>query len=380
MRMISPYPVFIGFFIYSFGLGTLFPRIGDIQLSMGLGEGALGLALVGLPVGLQISLLIADRVLRRYSVRLVMIVGMAMIAMSYVGAAFASTPVEFFFSLLFGGLAVGAIEVVLNLEADRVENKLGYRIMNRAHAFWSLGFFGTGILGAVVSQLNIPVQIHFICFGIIAVLVTAIIFIKYQPAPQRSSLSEDKPMFVRPTHAVMMLVYLTLPAMLAEGSAIDWSVIYMRDVFDTPPIINGLALALTAFCQFLARYFADGYVDKYGPRKIVTNCLWLLLIGSLIIIFSPYWVLSLLGFAFLGIGSSVIFPLSMSAAAQLKDRSAAVNIAALAQVSFFVFLAAPPLLGLVAEQAGIRHAFSICLPLVLLAFYNLKGLAGAQKY
>jgi len=310
----------------------------------------------------------------------VMIVGMAMIAMSYVGAAFASTPVEFFFSLLFGGLAVGAIEVVLNLEADRVENKLGYRIMNRAHAFWSLGFFGTGILGAVVSQLNIPVQIHFICFGIIAVLVTAIIFIKYQPAPQRSSLSEDKPMFVRPTHAVMMLVYLTLPAMLAEGSAIDWSVIYMRDVFDTPPIINGLALALTAFCQFLARYFADCYVDKYGPRKIVTNCLWLLLIGSLIIIFSPYWVLSLLGFAFLGIGSSVIFPLSMSAAAQLKDRSAAVNIAALAQVSFFVFLAAPPLLGLVAEQAGIRHAFSICLPLVLLAFYNLKGLAGAQKY
>ncbi|MCH1515917.1 MAG: MFS transporter, partial [Alphaproteobacteria bacterium] len=112
MRMISPCPVFIGFFIYSFGLGTLFPRIGDIQLTMGLGEGALGLALVGLPIGLQISLLIADRVLRRYSVKLVMIAGMAMIAMSYVGAAFASTPVEFFFSLLFGGLAVGAIEVV----------------------------------------------------------------------------------------------------------------------------------------------------------------------------------------------------------------------------------------------------------------------------
>ena len=153
--MTSPYPVFIGFFIYSFGLGTLFPRIGDIQLTMGLGEGALGLALIGLPIGLQISLLIADRVLRRYSVRLVMIAGMAMIAMSYVGAAFASTPVEFFFSLLFGGLAVGAIEVVLNLEADRVENKLGYRIMNRAHAFWSLGFFGTGIFRSLALEIQV---------------------------------------------------------------------------------------------------------------------------------------------------------------------------------------------------------------------------------
>jgi len=39
--MISPYPVFIVFFIYSFGLGTLFPRIGDIQITISLGEGAL---------------------------------------------------------------------------------------------------------------------------------------------------------------------------------------------------------------------------------------------------------------------------------------------------------------------------------------------------
>jgi len=138
--MNSPYTVFIGFFIYSFGLGTLFPRIGDIQLAMGLGEGALGLALIGLPIGLQISLLVADRFLRQYLVRLVMIAGMAMIGIAYVVATFAGTPIEFFFSLLFGGLAVGAIQVVLNLEADRVEHRLGYRIMNRAHAFWSFGF------------------------------------------------------------------------------------------------------------------------------------------------------------------------------------------------------------------------------------------------
>ena len=70
MRMISPNPVFIGFFIYSFGLGTLFPRMGDIQIAMGLGEGR-GLAVVDLPIGLQISLVIVDRVLRRYSVILV---------------------------------------------------------------------------------------------------------------------------------------------------------------------------------------------------------------------------------------------------------------------------------------------------------------------
>ena len=367
--------IFIGFFIYSFGLGTLFPRIGDMQLAMGLGEGALGLALTGLPIGLQISLLMADKVLAKLSVKQVMIAGMGTIGLAYVLAALASSPQQYFFSLLFGGLSVGLIEVVLNLEADRIEHQLGRRIMNRAHAFWSLGFFGTGILGAIVAQLGISVLVHFISFGVITLIATAIIFSRYQPAPQRPSASSSTPMFVRPTHAVMILVYLTLPAMLAEGSAIDWSVIYMRDVFSTPPFINGLALALTAFCQFVTRFFADRYVDRYGPRKIVQNCLWLILAGSLIIIFSPYWALSLLGFACLGAGSSVIFPLAMSAAARLEDRPAAVNIAALAQISFCVFLAAPPLLGLVAEHLGIRYAFSLCLPLILLGFLNLKGMS-----
>jgi hypothetical protein len=39
--------IFAAFFLYSFCLGGLYPRIGEIQLAMGVGEGALGLALIG---------------------------------------------------------------------------------------------------------------------------------------------------------------------------------------------------------------------------------------------------------------------------------------------------------------------------------------------
>ena len=38
------------------------------------------------------------------------------------------------------GLSVGPLEVAVNLEADRVEYGLERRIINRSHAFWSLGF------------------------------------------------------------------------------------------------------------------------------------------------------------------------------------------------------------------------------------------------
>jgi len=47
----------------------------------------------------------------------------------------------------------------------------------------------------------------------------------------------------------------------------------------------------------------------------------------------------------MGVGTSAIFPLAMSAAAQRSDRPAAINVAALAQTSFVAFLLGPPLLG-----------------------------------
>ena len=41
----------------------IFPRIGDLQIQMGIGESYLGLALSGLPIGVQIALLFADKIL-----------------------------------------------------------------------------------------------------------------------------------------------------------------------------------------------------------------------------------------------------------------------------------------------------------------------------
>ena len=51
--------VYAGFAIYSFGLGNIFPRLPDIQHAMGVEEGALGLGLIGTPVGTLIALTFA---------------------------------------------------------------------------------------------------------------------------------------------------------------------------------------------------------------------------------------------------------------------------------------------------------------------------------
>ena len=346
---------------------------------MGLSEGELGLSLVGAPLGVQLSLLAANHIVARFSLAKVMIIGLGLIMAAYVGTAFASTPAIFFMLLFVMGLSVGILEVAVNLEADRVEYGLKQSIMNRAHAFWSLGFFATGLLGAVMAQLGISVLAHFAIFGVAVLVLTVLGFSGYVQAPLRPTAETTTPKFVKPTAAIMVLVCLTLSAMLAEGSAIEWSVIYMRDVFATLPLVNGMALALTAFAQFLTRYFADRFVDKYGPRLVAGLCVWIMMAGAVLVATAPVWPIALLGFTCLGAGSSVIFPLAMSAAAQLQDRPAAVNVASLAQISFVVFLLSPPILGLVAEHIGIRYAFAICLPLTILSLFSLRGLAAKPR-
>ena len=70
----------------------------------------------------------------------------------------------------------------------------------------------------------------------------------------------------------------------------------------------------------------------------------------------------------MGGGSAVIFPLAMSAAAGRDDRPSEENVAALAQFAFSTFLFAPPLLGIISEHYGLRIAFAIALPFILLSF------------
>ena len=385
-KRFAPVPVFVSFFIYAAILGSLFPRIGDIQLKMGLGEGALGLAITGIPAGVQISLLFADRILNFLSFTKVMTLGLGLIGMSYslaVWGAFATAGSVigiwmFFFILLLAGLAIGVIEVAVNLEADRIEYATGIHLMNRAHAFWSLGFFTTAIIGASSSQFGISVLSHLSGLGVGIFLISIWCFYRYEQAPARPSDATAPPLFVRPTRAIMVLVFLTLSAMLAEGAAIDWSVIFMRDMFNSLPLTSGMALALAAFFQFIVRFNADRFVEQFGAYAVALCCLWLLLTGAALIVFSPVFWIALSGFALLGAGSSVIFPLAMSAAAQLKDRTAATNVASLAQISFVIFLLAPPLLGIIAEHFGIRYSFALVLPLVLLSFMHVRGLSASK--
>ena len=366
--------IYFSFFIYSFCLGVFFPRIGDLQNQMGIGETTLGLTLLGPAIGVQISLLFAGKIFSLLRFRLVMCLGVPILGLALVCSSLTFKPFIFFISLMLGGFAIGILEVAVNLEADRIEYKISKKIMNRSHSFWSLGFFCSGLTGALFSQMKVSPFVNFSLSLFLGTFLTILFCSKYIPADERPNSSVNNSLFVKPTKAVLALVVLTLSPMLLESASIDWSVIYMRDIFFTPPFINGLAIVMVALTQFSVRYYADQYVEIYGSEKVSKISVVAMLIGVVSVCFSNSPYLSLVGFVFIGGGSAVIFPLAMSAAAQKTDRPAAINVASLAQISFLVFLLAPPILGFIAENFGIRISFGIGLPLVIVSWFFISSL------
>ncbi len=133
-------------------------------------------------------------------------------------------------------------------------------------------------------------------------------------------------------------------------------------------------MALGAGAQAVTRFFADPFVERYSPTTVSRVLLRVLGVAVLLVFFAPSDWLALVGFALMGVGTSVIFPLAMSAAAQLTDRPAPTNVASLAQISFVAFLLGPPLLGYVAEHFGIRWSFGVGLSLVILSIVCARAL------
>ena len=372
--------VFVGFFIYAFSLGAMFPRLDDIQTSLEIDKAELGLLLLCIPLGLQITLLFADRLVRAISLKNVICLGIPSICFTQFAAVAVNQIAFFAFFLIICGAFVAVVEVAINLEADRVEHALGSRIMNRSHAFWSIGFFSAAVVGALFSQFKVMLEIHFLLVCGIAFLISKIIFEDYIVAsPRHTNVAKIKK-FSLPTGPIFVMVLFTMSAMLVEGASIDWSVIFMREIHSASPFISGFSLAMAAFSQALVRFFGDNLLNKFGPILISVASLFFMFLGIFLVVLSNSSILAILGFLFMGAGSAVIFPMAISIAASRSDRPAETNVASLTQFAFGMFLLGPPILGFVGEAYSLRWSFSLCIPLLILSCLMLLIMIKKEPY
>ena len=378
MTIAPHYRIFACFFLFAFALGALLARMPDLQLQLQVSKSELGLTLIGMAIGSLISLTFSAPLIDRLGSRTTAFVTVLGTATCYGLIPWLTWAPGVFILLFIAGLLAGALEINLNVQTDRLEAQYGKSYMNRAHGMWSLGFFMTALLGAVVRGANIPIQTHVL--GAVAVVFVVGGFMIYglTDAPKRADAHQgDTPRIAFPNLGLLPLCMIGIAAFLIEGAGIDWSGIYMRDAFEVAvdPFTGGLALTLFSGFMAAMRLSADPIVERFGPRMVAISLMGLAIAGAVAVWLAPVPWVALAGFAMMGAGCSAVYPLAVSAAAQRTDRPSAVNVAALGQVTFIIFFLGPPLLGFVAEYLGIRYSYLVILPVLIAGLIACRALS-----
>ena len=376
MKIAPHYRIFACFFLFAFALGALLSRMPDLQDQLQVSKSELGLTLIGMAIGSLISLTFSAPLIDLLGSRTTALVTVLGTATCYALIPFLPSAVAVFVVLFVAGILAGALEINLNVQTDRLEAQFGKSYMNRAHGMWSLGFFVTALLGAMVRGAGLSIQTHLLIAVGVVFVVGLWMMVGMTNAPARSTgHTGDTPKIAFPNWGLLPLCMIGIAAFLVEGAGIDWSGIYMCDEFAVDPFTGGLGLTLFSGFMAAMRLSADPVVDRFGPRTVAITLMGLAIAGAVAVAFAPvYWV-ALAGFAMMGAGCSAVYPLAVSAAAQKTDRPSAVNVAALGQVTFIVFFLGPPLLGFVAEYMGIRSSYLVILPVLILGLIACRALA-----
>ena len=367
------------FFIFALSMGALLSRLPDLQEKPGLTEGQVGLLLLTMSVGALIGLTFSSPLIERLGARTTAFVTVFGASALYAAVPWATSALFVAPLFFFAGVLAGALEINVNLETDRHEAELGHRIMSRAHGMWSLGFFITAFIAAGLRQAGVSIILHTFMALVVVVVAGWFVFSGIKNAPKRADgHAGDSPLIAFPTLGLLPLCLIGAAPLLVEGAGIDWSAIYMRDVFAVEPFVGGLSVTIFTLLMAAARLTMDPVVDRFSPRNVAAVLLGIAAAGLVLVAVAPHPYAALFGFAMMGIGCSSVYPLAVSAAAQRSDRPASVNVAALGQMTFVVFFAGPPLLGFVAEHFGIRFSYWTCVPLILAALLVIRALRRAR--
>jgi MFS family permease len=342
---------------------TLVSRVPDLRGSLDLSNGALGLLLLSIAVGSMIGMPSSGFLIERYGGGAVVRLGAWMVLLGLVLAGVFTTggsELGAAVGLLCYGFGTGTWDVGMNVEGAAVERMLDRSIMPRFHAGWSFGTFTGAGLGAVAAVLGVPLAVHYVVVGAIAVGAAQVASYRFPSTGRTRAESEaaepTRSAWLEPRTLAIGLMVLSFT--LAEGAANDWLALSLVDGYDARHWVGVVGFATFVAAMTTGRLVGPVVLDRFGraPTMLVSACA--ASAGVLLVVYSGVAVLAVLGIVVWGLGAALGFPVGMSAAGDDPLR-AAHRVAVVSTIGYGAFLAGPPLLGFVGDHVGTLHSLLV---------------------
>lgn len=362
------------FFLQPIAFGSWLPRIPDIQERLGLGPAELAVALLGMPVGILLTLPFAGRFVASIGGRATILYGFVVFLAVVWLPAWAPGVEMLFVALAIAGAALSTLELGLNVMADAIEKRSGSLIMSTCHGFWSLGIMAGSLVGVGFAAAGIAPEWALPVAALVQLPISVLAAKALPDLREEKAAAAAAPPTGRnlPGWALLGVCFFVFGITMTEGAVADWSAIFLRDVFGLDGAGAGFGYSIFAFMVAAGRFGGDRLKAAYGPVAVARACGAASLAGLLLVVLSPTAWLALAGFAAMGFGVSVGFPLAVTAAADQTDRPAANGVAILSFIALLGFLIGPPLIGLVAEYADMRLGLAMLIPPLMISL-SLTG-------
>ena len=360
----------IAFALNSMLFGNWFARIPAVQADLGLSDGGLGLALLGLPVGSILTLPTAGWLVARVGAGRVTWWATLALCLAIPGPALAGNGWELFLALAVLGVANGAQDIAMNAEAAAIEAQSNLSMMSAFHGMFSLGGVTGAGIGALVAGLGVTPLPHLTALALLAVLLT--LSRRGTLSVQAASPSGDAPFFAVPRGVLVGLALVCFATMLGEGAAADWSAVYLLKDLGSGAFLAGLGYAFFAAGMTIGRFTGDALRDRFGEVRLVRGGALLGAVGLGLGLLLGHPLAMVLGLACLGVGYAGIVPIIFRRAAMAPGFAPGIGLAAVGSVGYMGFLAGPPAIGLIAEVTGLGLALGI-VPLLALVIAITAG-------
>jgi fucose permease len=356
------------FMLQPMAFGAWLAMIPYIKVSLGLSKGDLALALLGLPIALIPTLQLASRVVAKIGPRKTFAILLPVQTCVVLLPFLTSGIVGLFMTLALFGAVVAFLEVALNTYAGRLEKSANLTIMSRCHGFWALGVMIGSLLATALFGLGPILAVFLVCAVSGGTGIWAGLSLPRLKGENDSA--SVKPQKLREMPKALFLISMFVFAVtLAEGAMSDWAAVYLAERWGSGPEDAGIAVSI--FAGFLAagRFAGDFLKRKLGARGVARLTVGLAIVGVACLTILSGVPAIFIGFALVGLGVSIGFPLGISAAAGLDDTHEAQNIATMAMIAMSGFLVGPPLIGFVAEAVSLRVALLGLFPGLCVAFW-----------
>jgi fucose permease len=337
-------------------------RIPQIKEHLGLSEGAMGVALLGAPVGVVAAVRFAGRIVARWGSRAATAGAGVACALSLVPLGLAWNLGALICALLLMGASLGLMDVAMNAQVVAVERGYGRPLMSGLHGSYSIGTLLAALIGAGAAHAGVPVPLH---LAVAAVLLAVLVLVSCRDLMDRSADAMPEPDGAAPAAGagsrwpLLMLGVIGLCSFVGEGAMADWSAIHLRENLGTGPGVAGLGYAGCAVAMTIGRLTGDQVVARFGPVPVLRAGSLVAALGLGLGLAAGDPTAAVAGFTLFGLGVAVVAPVTFSAAGNVPGVPAAAGISRVTGVGYLGLLGGPPVIGFVAQGVGLTWALAV---------------------